>query len=151
MVSIIISDEEFQTLPQQVQTALLARFTSTAAQPERTPWVSSNAEEEEDAPDLSPAQARKFFGSCSERTQEVVRFIAENPEEGFRLPDLEAAMEVEAGGLKGSWTGITKVCRRILGDENANLIWWSTDSDGVARGRFSAYTRRSFRKILGIE
>ena len=71
------------------------------------------------------------------------------PEDGFNVPDLAAKMGLAPGKLGGSWSGVTKVSRRILGG-NATLVDWTHLHDGSWHGRMSSVTRASFRQVLGI-
>ncbi len=146
MPSLLISDAEFQMLPDDVQQHLIARFLPTSEEVAAEPVLSN---EDEDPPDLSPAQAKKVISGCSPKTIEVIRKIIEFPVTGFKLEELEANLGSEPGGLKGSWTGLTKVSRRVLGDTDAALIWWTKLEDGSFSGRISSMTHRSFHKALG--
>jgi len=104
---------------------------------------------DEDAPELSPAQAKRLVAYLGERSKDVMRQIVSYPVEGFVLSDLEAKMQTHPGGLRGCWTGITKVTRRVLENEHALLIWWSENDVGVVEGRLSSTAYRSLRKALG--
>jgi hypothetical protein len=145
MPSILISDVEFQTLPDGVQQTLIARFLprSGEAVVEAAP-----VDDGEGPPDLSPAQAKKLISGFGSKTVELIRHIAEFPASGFKMDALEEKMGCDAGGLRGSWAGITKVSRRVLGDPDAILIWWTQMEDGSWHGRVSAMTHSSLRKAL---
>lgn len=152
MPTLTITEDEFRTLPEDCQKALLACFlpdvdldATDVGQPS-----ARGRDEDEEPSDLSVKQAQKTFSSFSDRTKEIVRWIVTRPASGFELLDLEKNFEVQANGLKGSWTGITKVTRRVLGDDEARLIWWTENEDGKWRGRLSPMTHRSFRRVLGL-
>lgn len=148
MPSLIISHDEFRNLPEAVQRLLLGEFLPE----EKLPIAPVEQEADpdlEDAPDLSPVQAKRFVAYLGERSKEVVRHIVSYPVEGFVLSDLEAKMQTHPGGLRGCWTGITKVTRRVLDNDKALLIWWSENDVGVIEGRLSPTTYRSLRRALG--
>ena len=150
MPSLLISDEEFRTLPHDIQSALIARFLpSHQGNLTASDQVGQN-EDGEGPPELSPAQAKKFLTACSERTKNILRQIAIFPSSGFRMSDLEEKLGLHHKQLTGSWAGITKVCRRITGDDNSTLIWWIQENNGEWHGRISAMTHKSFRKAFGI-
>lgn len=148
MPSLIISHDEFMNLPEAVQRLLLAEFLPE----EKLPSVSieTSADPNDDnPPDLSPVQAKRFVAYLGARSKEVIRQIVSYPVEGFALSDLEAKMQTHPGGLRGCWTGVTKVTRRVLDNDEALLIWWSENDVGVLEGRLSSTTYRSLRKALG--
>ena len=145
MPSLVISEIEFQLLPDDVQQVLLTKFLSGVGDAARP----SSADDGEGPPDLSPAQAKNVIAGCSPKTVEVIRQIVDFPATGFRMDELAAKVGVEPGSMRGSWAGLTKVSRRVLGDPNAALIWW-TELEETWRGRVSAMTHRSFRKALEI-
>lgn len=148
MPSLTISHDEFRSLPEAVQRLLIAEFLPE----EKLPSVSVEANanlNDEDAPDLSPVQAKRLVAYLGERSKDVIRQIVSYPVEGFVLSDLEAKMQSHPGGLRGCWTGITKVTRRVLENEHALLIWWSENDVGIVEGRLSSMTYRSLRKALG--
>lgn len=140
MPSITLSDEDFKMLPQEAQDAIIEFFLSND---QTSVILGENNQEEEGPPDLSPAQARKIVASCGDQTKDILKFIANSKKPSFLLPDLEKAMNSKS--LKGSWTGLTKVTRRILGDPDASLIWWE-ESDGVHTGTISSMTHTSLKK-----
>lgn len=146
MPSLLISDDEFRLLPPHVQQLLMANFGlegESAGEP-------TASDEGEEPPGISPAQAKKIILGCGSKTVDVIRQIAQSPVSGFKLTTLEKKANVESGGFRGSWTGLTKVSRRILGDPDATLIWWTELEDGSWQGRVSAMTHNSLRKALDI-
>jgi hypothetical protein len=146
MPSLLISDAEFRLLPTNVQQILMANFLPEA----ENAGDPTASDEGEEPPDISPAQAKKIILGCGSKTVDVIRQIAQAPVSGFKLTSLEKKADVESGGLRGSWTGLTKVSRRILGDPDATLIWWTELEDGTWHGRVSVMTHNSFRKALDI-
>jgi hypothetical protein len=146
MPSLIISDAEFQLLPDDVQQVLIAKFLPTA----EVSGEPTSSDEGDEPPDLSPAQAKKIIHGCADKTIDVIRQIAEFPVSGFKMSAVEKKVGTEPGGLRGSWAGLTKVSRRVLGDAEATLIWWTKLEDGTWHGRVSAMTHRSLRKALDI-
>ncbi len=144
MPSLVISEVEFQMLPGDVQQTLLAMF-----QPGADGVRPTTADDGEGPPDLSPAQARNVIAGCSPKTIEIIRQIADFPPSGFKMDELAAKVGVEPGSMRGSWAGLTKVSRRILGDPSAALIWW-TELNETWHGRVSAMTHRSLRKALEV-
>jgi hypothetical protein len=107
-------------------------------------------DEAEGPADLSTAQAKKFLERCSEKTQTALRFIAKAPVEGFKLSKIAAAMgEDNPGSLRGVWGGLTKRVRTVLGDPNADFIWWDELGEDWT-GNVSEMTHRSLRKVFGL-
>jgi hypothetical protein len=146
----LLTEDDFQALPEEFQRLLISRFMPVQEDGTDGEPAEIDADDGEEPPDFSPAQAKKFYAACSDRTKEVIRQIVAFPEAGFLMSDLEKKVGVGPGQLKGSWTGITKVTRRILGDDEALLIWWTEGKNSEWHGRISPMTYRSFRKVLGV-
>ena len=161
MPSFIINDSEFRELPQSVQRALTERFFSFIEQPaepealgapESTPAVA----DEEELPDLSPAQARRMIANVVDKTSRILRFIASSKDGRFMLSDALKDSGLESSSeLRGVWAGITRRSRKILGDNTLMLISWTNkEGDGSEgsewEGRVSEMTHRSLRKAFGI-
>ncbi|MFZ4381146.1 MAG: hypothetical protein ACOYO0_04170 [Sandarakinorhabdus sp.] len=110
----------------------------------------ANDDEEEPA-DLSVAQAKKFLDRVSDKVRTTLRVIAESDNSGFDMARVKEALGVgDDTDLRGVWGGITKRVRTVLGDDEANLIWWTQKESGDWIGRVSPMTHRSFSKVLGL-
>lgn len=111
-------------------------------------------------PDLTAAMARKLIAApISPKSTAVLRVIAESATPEFHLADAISAApdSVSYLDLKGAWSGITRRARKILDDNDADLIWWEGDPtydpagnyiDQV--GRVSTLTHQSLRTAFGI-
>ena len=139
MPSITLSSDEFAELPPYVQRVVLGRFAQIGAE------IGALDNDDDGPADLSVAQVKKLVSACSEKTIDVLREIIEFPVAGFGLSELEERCDAESTGLKGCWTGLTRVTRRILEDPEAMLIDWSAFGDDSDRGRVSAATHASLR------
>ena len=88
---------------------------------------------------------------CSDKTKAVLRAVFARDERDFILDDLAKGLNVENGALGGAWAGITKRTRKVLGDQDARLIWWEKDGvQGHWVGTTSEMTFHSMRKAMGI-
>lgn len=122
--------------------------------------AASVVHEESGPPDFTVAMARKLIAQpISEKSTAILRKIAESPTANFCLKDIVAAApEVQIpADLRGAWSGITRRARNILGDPDAEMIWWENeprhDGDGNYvdhDGRVSALTHQSLRAAFGI-
>ena len=130
-----------------------------SADGERAPPASSEGEES-GPPEFTVAMARKLIDQpISEKTTAVLRAIAEGEAPNFRLKDIVAAAPgaQSPADLRGAWSGITRRARNILGDPEADFIWWA-EGEAVFEssvyvdqpGRVSALTHQSLRKAFGI-
>lgn len=133
----------------------LAAPAMDAPSPTRVPLTA------EDGPaDLTIAMARKLIAEpISAKSTAALRVIAESDTPEFHMKDaIAAAPETENYlDLRGAWSGITRRTRKILGDSNADLVWWEGDNiyddeenyvDHI--GRVSPLTHQSLRAAFGI-
>jgi hypothetical protein len=108
------------------------------------------AVEDDGPPDLSVAQARKLLAGCSERPAAALRFIAEQPQTHFPYRALLEAIGTDSSGtIRGTLAAITRRTRTVLGDSDAELIWYEGEKDHWTAS-VSEMTRTSLRKALGI-
>lgn len=108
-------------------------------------------DDSEEPADLSVAQAKKFLDRVSDKVRTTIRIIAESELSGFEMASVKDALGEEPDAdLRGVWGGITKRVRTVLGDGEANLIWWAEQESGDWKGRVSTMTHRSFGKVLGL-
>ncbi|WP_145144460.1 hypothetical protein [Roseomonas gilardii] len=159
MPSIIITDEEFQELPEDVRQLLLAKFqggyvSTTGAESTGEPGTS--ALDAEEMPDLSPAQARRLVDRITDKTLNVLQFIARSKDGSFSLNEaIKANGFSSANDLRGVWAAITRRSRKVMGDDELALIWWNQKPTVEGEntdweGRISEMTHRSLRKALNI-
>lgn len=106
-----------------------------------------NAEDGDEFAELGIQAARAFLKGCGEKTTEAIRFIV-NQGDTFTPDDLADHLGVEAAGLRGTWTGLTKRVRTVTGEPNISLLKWEEDDDGNWHGQFMPVTRESFRRAL---
>lgn len=158
MLTISISEDVLQSLPQGVKDALLLeiqrRVQGTAAVAAPTGEGQDVVDGNEPA-DLSLAQAPRYLEGCSDKTKRVLRAIVVEGRE-FRLSALAQSLNLSFDALGGVWGGLTKRTRTILGDKNARLIIWrknfydAQDTWQDAAGEMSEETYRSLRKALEV-
>jgi hypothetical protein len=115
---------------------------------------------EESPPEMTVAMARKLIAApISPKSLAILRTVAESETPQFHLADAVRAAPGAATYLdiRGAWSGITRRARKILGDSDADLIWWESDAtydtagnyvDHV--GRVSSLTHQSLRSVFGI-
>lgn len=154
MASMTLTDLEIQSFPEPVRKFLLERFQpasrlSTAEQETAQP-VLAEAVPDGGPADVTPQQAKSLLKDLHGKTGDLIRHLVNAPEDGFYVPEIAAQMGVAPGKLGGSWSGITKVTRRLLGAD-AGWIEWKQRGDGSWHGRMSPVTRDSFRKVLNID
>lgn len=153
MPSIVLTNKDFQALPEPFQKLLLAQFTSGTNfinKDDDRPAVKAPGDDDEELPDLSPSQTKKACESFTDKTKDFIRQIVSFPEDGFRLSDLAERVGVDPSKMRGMWGGITRVTRRLVDNDDVSLFSWTEDPDGEYRGRLSPMTYRSFRKTLGM-
>jgi hypothetical protein len=109
------------------------------------------AEDEGIPTDLSVAQALKLYNGCSERPKVALRLIAEQPSNAFSYKALVAKIGNDSSGtIRGTLSAITRRTRTVLGDKDADFVWWSEDEAETWIGTVSPTTHASLRKALGI-
>jgi len=113
--------------------------------------ISTISEDEPDGPaDLSVAQARKLVAGCSDRPKAALRFIAEHVTTSFPYQDMVKAIGLDSSGtIRGVLAAITRRTRTVLGDPQADLIWFEGEPD-TSIGTVSDMTRSSLRKVFAI-
>lgn len=108
-------------------------------------------------PDLTPAMARRLVADpISPKTIAVLKVIAASATPEFHLRDAVSAVEGAQNyrDISNVWSGITRRARKILNEDEADLVWWDgerTDVDGIYVdhvGRVSAMTHRSLSLAL---
>jgi hypothetical protein len=126
----------------------------------RAPTAASTEGEESGPPEFTVAMARKLIDQpINEKTTAVLRAIAEGGTPNFRLRDIVVATPgaKSSADLRGAWSGITRRARNILGDPEADFVWWA-EGEAVFEnkiykdqsGRVAALTHQSLRKAFGI-
>ena len=153
--AVCISASDLEKLSASTRNELvtfLLRTSTTHAEPASEPLAN---DDEVDGPiDLSVAQARNVINGCSERPKRALRFVAEQPEPEVLMSALEEHVGRDnTGGLRGVYGAITRRTRNVMGDPNADLIWWDDEglSEGEMRGVVSQMTHLSLRKAFGIK
>jgi hypothetical protein len=144
-----LSSVSFAGLSASTQAEILSCLASLSS-PTRAAVVASAGSDEEDGPaDLSENQARKLVEGCSQKTITAIRVIANAPLSGFRMRDVGEALgiDLEKSDIRGVWSAITRRTRNVLGDPDADLIWWDKLADEWV-GWVSPTTHRSLRKVM---
>ena len=165
-INISLSEDVIQSLPRAAKEALLIELQrrlqgttptlETAVAPPAAALVEEVNEEEEQAADLSVAQAMRFLEGCSEKTKKVIRAIVGGGSRDFRLTALAQTLNLTIDDVGGVWGGLTKRTRTILGDKKSKLIAWTRnfydaqDNWIDAAGEVSEVTYVSFRKALEV-
>lgn len=80
-----------------------------------------SAPEEEGLQKLSVTDAGLFLNTCSEKTLRTLEFIVAN---GGRISASDLHQHLEAGDLRGVWTGLTRRLRNITQKDDAKLLNW---------------------------
>jgi hypothetical protein len=107
--------------------------------------------ENEGPTDLSPAQARKLVAGCSERPTKALKFIAEQPTTQFPYRAvLQVVGRDSSGTMRGTLAAITRRTRTVLGDPDAELIWYTGEGEADWIGSVSPMTHSSLRKAFGL-
>jgi len=140
--------------------ALLGLPLEGASQAPAAATPRSPASENDGPADLTTAMARKLIAApISPKSLAVLRVIAEGETPEFHLADaINAAPEATSYlDIRGAWSGITRRARKILGDAEADLIWWEgegiyDDDDNYVDhlGRVSSLTHQSLRAAFGM-
>ncbi len=117
-------------------------------------------EVDEGPADLTVALCRRLIAQpIHDKSLAILRTIAESETPVFRMADaLAAAPEAnEPNDLRGAWSGLTRRTRKILSDDQADLIWWEgegifdEDDNYVDHvGRVSPLTHQSLRTAMSV-
>lgn len=99
--------------------------------------------------DISAQQMARLVEGCSDKTRSVLRAIAEHGRH-FRWREIADHLAVEAGSLRSAWGGITKRTRTVVGDKNADFVWWTPLDQGDFAGEISQVTFNSLRKVFAV-
>jgi hypothetical protein len=109
--------------------------------------------------ELTGALVRKLTDHLSPKTLGALRLIAKSDLPEIRMSDAIASTEGAESYLdmKGVWSALTRRTRTILGDKNADLIWWNNpqyDADGSYVdnvGRVAPLTHQSLRAYFSAK
>lgn len=140
----------FGALEQGVSNAL-------AGQPEP---VETASEILEGPADLTVAICRRLIAHpIHDKSLAILRTIAQNETPRFRMADILATAPdaKEPNDLRGAWAGLSRRTRTILGNDEAEFVWWEGELiyDDAHKyvdrvGRVSVITHQSLRAALGI-
>lgn len=126
----------------------------------KSPGAGAEPTEERDEhfAELSPGQARDYYGGCGDKTKKALEAMAASDSRFFQLADVAKSVGVSAKDLRGVWGGLTRRLQTITGDPQAYLIDWTGgepqhDDDDVyidQRGELTEMTYRSLRRALKL-
>lgn len=145
--AITISRAAFVTLPELVQTSILAMFTSSAiTQPNKDLGEMPINENEKGLALLDETDAKLFLNNCSEKTRGILELIVEN-DGRFLLSQICYHTENTPDQLRGAWSGLTKRLRNVTKDKDATLLGWFRKGEDW-RGVMTKKTTDSMRIAL---
>jgi hypothetical protein len=123
------------------------------------PKAASRIIDEDGPPELTLALVRKLTDKLSDKTLTALKVIAQSDTPQFHMKDVIAATSGASTymDLRGIWSALTRRTRKILGDHDADPIWWDGQKFYDAQGnyvdqilRVSALTHASLKTHFGI-
>ena len=90
-----------------------------------------------------------WLPSKSPKSIDLLKAIVGFPADGFLLSELGVKLGVDPATLRGSWSGLTKVVRRVTDDDDAALFWWEAEAGGDdSIGYLSPEAYRAIRRAF---
>ena len=100
---------------------------------------------------LKEDQAREAYERFSAKPRTVIKLFAQAEASGITLLTIASVLEIQPQSLRGVWSGMTKVTRRITREPTAELIAWTPlEQEGNYTGLLHPITWQSFRRLLEI-
>ena len=93
---------------------------------------------------FSSAQAREALAAFSAALKAAIREMLADGADGFDMNQLAHRLKRAPSELRGIWTGLTRVTRRVMGDPEGYLLHWVTRADGTYFGRLHPQTFEAF-------
>ncbi len=157
---IYLSMDSYFELSQSAQAEIQAQMGLKAPQPSTLETAGLVPSTEEGPVELTVALVRRLAEKLGGKTSTALRVIAQSDAGEFRMSEIIGAIEDAENymDVRAVWGALTRRTRKILGDQDAALIWW--EGDGVYDdaeeytdhvGRVSPLTHRSLRTHFGIE
>jgi len=122
-MKIILETEDFQRLSTAARDEILKLATGSK--------VSCNEEDPYGAADLTPALAKKFMAGVSVQTKELLKVFVDNGGRASYSQLLKQQGKYDDWRkLRGFFSGVTRRTRKILQDNEAQLLIWDENTAG---------------------
>lgn len=132
--------------------------TKQASSAEAPATEAVDGEHDEHFAELSPGQARDYYGGCGDKTKKALEAMAASTSRFFQVADIAKSVGVPAKDLGGVWGGLTRRLKTVTGDSEAYLVDWNGsepqyDDDDIyidQRGELTEMTYLSLRRALKL-